>query len=86
MIFSGPPGPKLTAEALVASEKVGEGGPGVELRLVIPKANSRSERDLLEGIVTQVMGKDNEDPYGCVSVPAPHIYYITIYVYYCTLT
>jgi hypothetical protein len=61
MIFSGPPGPKWSAEGLVASEKVGEGGPGVELRLVIPKASSRSERDLLEGIVTQVTtGKDNE--------------------------
>jgi hypothetical protein len=51
MIFSGPPGPNMTADALVASEKVGEGGPGDELRFVIPKASSRSERDLLEGIV-----------------------------------
>lgn len=62
MIFSGPPGPNLTADALVASEKVGEGGPGDELRFVIRKASSRSERDLLEGICkcNKVTGQDNE--------------------------
>jgi hypothetical protein len=32
MIFSGPFDPKFMAEACVASEKVGEGGPGVAFR------------------------------------------------------
>lgn len=32
MIFSGPSAPKFIAEACVASENVGEGGPGEDVR------------------------------------------------------
>ena len=43
IIFSGPPGPKFIAEALVASEKVGEGGPG-DLVLLPAMVRERKER------------------------------------------
>ena len=47
MIFSGPFEPKCIAEAcVVASEKVGEGGPAV-FRLLEPKARALSERGRL---------------------------------------
>jgi hypothetical protein len=41
MILAGPFGPKFIAEACVASEKVGEGGPGEALRLMEPKEKVR---------------------------------------------
>lgn len=50
MIFVGPSAPKFIADALVESEKVGEGGPGDVLRLE-PKANARKERGRFRAIV-----------------------------------
>lgn len=44
MIFAGPSAPKFIAEAWVASEKVGEGGPGEEVGFEEPNASGRSER------------------------------------------
>ena len=41
MILAGPLGPKFIAEACVASENVGEGGPGEALRLMEPKEKLR---------------------------------------------
>jgi len=46
MIFSGPFEPKCIAEACVASEKVGEGGPAM-FRLLDPKVRALSERGRL---------------------------------------
>ena len=47
MIFSGPFEPKFIAEACVASEKVGEGGPGDVFLLPEPKARALNERGRL---------------------------------------
>jgi len=44
MIFAGPSAPKFIAEAWVASEKVGEGGPGEEAGFEEPNVSVRSER------------------------------------------
>ena len=44
MIFSGPSAPKFIAEAWVASENVGEGGPGDDVRFG-DMARLRRERD-----------------------------------------
>lgn len=49
MIFSGPSDPKFIADAFVASEKVGEGGPRVELECLFAfeeMERVRSERGL----------------------------------------
>ena len=55
MIFSGPFAPKFMAEACVASEKVGEGGPCGVFRLELDViARVRRGRD--EGIVNRVRG------------------------------
>lgn len=52
MIFSGPSAPKFIAEALVASEKVGDGGPAVdEFGLLTFAESDRVRRDLGAGIV-----------------------------------
>ena len=48
MIFAGPFSPKLKADAFVASEKVGEGGPGEACRFAcdfVVIANGRKDRD-----------------------------------------
>lgn len=44
MILEGPLAPKLNAEAFVASENVGEGGPGEVGLREVPKARERRER------------------------------------------
>ena len=49
--FSGPLGPKFIADAFVASENVGEGGPGETARLGGDIARERRER--ARGIVGQ---------------------------------
>ncbi len=49
MIFAGPCSPRFTADALVVSEYVGEGGPGEALRFpcgFVAIAKGRSGRDL----------------------------------------
>ena len=51
IIFSGPFAPKFNADAFVASEKVGEGGPGDAVRLV--GAMARDWRERARGIVFQ---------------------------------
>lgn len=59
MIFSGPPGPKFIAEALVVSENVGEGGPG-DFVLLPDIVRERNER--AEGIVfVNVEGGDGSE-------------------------
>ena len=45
-IFAGPFSPKFMAEALVTSEKVGEGGPSCCLLIFVDIASDRSERAL----------------------------------------
>lgn len=52
MIFSGPEGPKFIAETLVASEKVGEGGPLEELSLLALVDTVSVRRDRVPGILT----------------------------------
>ena len=47
IIFSGPFEPKFIAEACVASEKVGEGGPGDMFRWPEPKVRALNERGRL---------------------------------------
>ena len=52
IIFAGPFSPKWTADALVVSENVGEGGPGDAFRLaceLVFSARGRKDRDF--GIV-----------------------------------
>ena len=44
IIFSGPFAPKFNADAFVASEKVGEGGPADAVRRVGAMAKDRGER------------------------------------------
>lgn len=52
MIFSGGSAPpKFICEDCVASEKVGEGGPGVVERLNDPKDNMLSELDRFVGFI-----------------------------------
>lgn len=52
IIFSGPFGPKSMADALVASENVGDGGPGDEARFG-DRARARNER--AGGIVSRAV-------------------------------
>lgn len=51
IILSGPSGPKLRAEAFVASEKVGEGGPGDMGRLEVV---TRDRRERARCIVNEI--------------------------------
>ena len=68
IILAGPSGPKFIAEALVASEKVGEGGPGdcVCRRLGGETARGRSGR--AEGIVDCYNRKSSGVGVGSVGV------------------
>lgn len=52
MIFSGPSAPKFIAEAWVASENVGEGGPGEDVRFG-DIARLRKERDFRGMLVNE---------------------------------
>ena len=57
MIFSGPLAPKFIADALVASENVGEGGPGETARLAGDIAIDRIGRGLgIAGVVNSCRG------------------------------
>lgn len=47
MILLGPLDPKFMAEACVASEKVGDGGPGDKGRRLEPNASARRDRGRL---------------------------------------
>ena len=54
MILSGPSGPKLRAEGFVASEKVGEGGPGDIVRFeVIARDRRERARGIVKGIALE---------------------------------
>lgn len=53
IIFSGPSGPKFIAEALVASEKVGEGGALDELCLLAFDETVSVRRDRGPGILSR---------------------------------
>lgn len=56
MIFSGPCAPKFIAEALVASEKVGEGGPAEVFGLLTVDESDRVRRDRGPSIVDESLG------------------------------
>lgn len=53
MILLGPLEPKFMAEAFVASENVGDGGPGDIARLLELNVNARRERGRLGAMVEQ---------------------------------
>ena len=55
MILLGPLEPKFIALALVASENVGEGGPGEKARLLEPKVNVRRDRGRAGAIMGEKM-------------------------------